>query len=101
MQLTETTGLLPFLQEPATFPCSEQDESCPFCSVLSPEDPFKCCAQCTRMSSKWFHAFGFSNQNPLCISLFYRCLLITLTFDTVSSELLNSSLNINCQLMKI
>ena len=38
MQLTETTGLLRFSQEPATFPCSEPDKSNPRCFALSPED---------------------------------------------------------------
>jgi hypothetical protein len=110
MQLTETTGLLPFSQQPASFLCSEPDESNPLCSAVSPEDPFKCCAQCTRRSSKWSLAFRFSNQNPVCVSFFPPCVphgppmlpsmsllnhcsVITLTFGTVSSELLNSSLN--------
>jgi len=38
MQLTETTGLLSFSQEPATFPCSEPDKSNPRCFDISPED---------------------------------------------------------------
>ena len=41
MQLTETTGLLPLSQEPATFPFSEPDKSNLRRFALSPEDPFK------------------------------------------------------------
>ena len=110
IQLTETTGLLPFLHEPAYFPCSEPDESNTGCSAVSPGGWFNYCAHCMRRSSKC-SLFRFSNPNTLCVSFFSApclphaapilpsmsllnyCSLITLPFDTVSSEILNTLLN--------
>jgi len=72
MQLTETTDLLRFSQESATFPCSEPDKSNLRCLAMSPEDPFMYYAHCTGRSSKWSFSFRFSNPNPVCASFFSR-----------------------------
>jgi len=62
----EPRGLLPPLQEPATCPSRQPDQSSPYLPFHFLEIHFSIMPQSRLRSSQWSVSLGFPHQNPVC-----------------------------------